>query len=103
MTVSKAMYETLRVVAPEGAQKTLKSIVTLSKVLGNDHAAFQDLSIDLHLYLAEFLKNVDDLHKERIQYLLKKIYDSNVPEVYAEALLEHVQFLKKFKGGNNGS
>lgn len=103
MTAVRAMYETLKVLAPERAQETLKSMVTLSKVFGNDFAAFQDLNVDLHLHLDVFLENVVDLHKERIQYLLKKIYDSTAPEVYAEALLEHVQFLKKSKGGNNGS
>lgn len=104
MTAIKAMFETLRVLAPEKAQSTLPSMVTLSKIFGNDHAAFQNLNIELHMQLDSFLENVDDLHKGRIQYLLKKIYDSTAPEVYAEALLEHVQFLKqkKIRGGNMG-
>lgn len=85
MTAVKAMYETLRVLAPERALRAC------------------DIKNELSSQLEAFLENVDDLHKQRIQYLLKKIYDSTAPEVYAEALLEHVQFLKKFKGGNNGS
>ena len=95
MTAVNAMFETLKAIAPERAQSTLSSMVALSKTFGNDHAAFQYLNIELHMQLDSLLETVDDLHKGRIQYLLKKIYHSTAPEVYAEALLEHVTFLQR--------
>ena len=79
----KNFFYLLKVIAPERAQGAL------------------DIKTELESALESFLKEANDLHKGRIQYLLNKVYTSSSPEVYAEALLEHVQFLKK--GGNYGS
>lgn len=81
MTAVKAMFETLRVIAPERAQ-----------------GAF-DVYAELGSALEVFLKELDFLHKGRIQYLFKKIQESSTPDVYAMTLYEHVSFLQLKKEG----
>lgn len=82
---------------------TKAAILKVLQFLGDERIAEQQLTFEyVNCCVANMLKEyVSDeqysLHYARMSYLCSQMFASTSPEVYSDALLEHLGYLKQLK------